>query len=156
MQLTFSNVFFTFGSPKDVRIHHNIIERTNERSVNMKSALALSLLSSADSLSTIPDTFSKTSTNYCPDRRNFLGWTVGLIPSCASALTPQEASRQYDTYASSYDDLDGGKVSVALGIEDARREMIQTAKGDVLEIGVGTGKKHTPGRFLRRYIFLLR
>lgn len=74
-----------------------------------------------------------------PDRRSFLGSMVAFIPSCAIALTPQEASRQYDTYAPSYNELDGGKVSIALGIEDARRELIQKAKGDVLEIGVGTG-----------------
>lgn len=111
----------------------------------MKSVLTVALLSSVEALSTLPDTgtsLSRTSTKYGPTRRSFLGWTVGLVPSCATALTPQEASRQYDTYAPSYDDLDGGKVSVALGIEDARRELIQKAKGDVLEIGVGTGKLH--------------
>jgi hypothetical protein len=68
---------------------------------------------------------------------------ASLVPSSATALTPEEASRQYDTYAPSYDDLDGGKVSVALGIEDARRELILKAKGDVLEIGVGTGTRET-------------
>ncbi|GAX14560.1 hypothetical protein FisN_6Lh338 [Fistulifera solaris] len=107
----------------------------------MKAQLALSLLASTDSLSTIPITSCRTflTNKYCPDRRGFLGWTASLIPTCANALTPEEASRQYDTYAPSYDDLDGGKVSVALGIEDARRKLISKAKGDVLEIGVGTG-----------------
>lgn len=118
--------------------------------MKMKFLFTVSLISSVDSLSTTsPDTFSRTShSSKCfPDRRSFLGWTVSLVPSCATALTPQEASRQYDTYASSYDNLDGGKVSVALGIEDARRELIQKAKGDVLEIGVGTGMRKNLGHF---------
>jgi hypothetical protein len=123
----------------------------------MKSfVFALSLLVSTESLSTAPDTSSRTfvSNNYSTDRRWFLGWTTSLIPSCATALTPEEASRQYDTYAPSYDDLDGGKVSVALGIEDARREMISKAKGDVLEIGVGTGTLNTFFNMCSRHSFV--
>jgi ubiquinone/menaquinone biosynthesis C-methylase UbiE len=55
------------------------------------------------------------------------------------ALSPEEAATAYDTYATTYDDLDGGQVASALGIEAARARLIGQAKGDVLEIGVGTG-----------------
>ena len=59
--------------------------------------------------------------------------------SYSYALSPDEASRQYDTYASSYDQLDGGAASDLLGIGNARRDLLQQATGNVLEIGVGTG-----------------
>ena len=62
---------------------------------------------------------------------------VGLSP--CEALSPKEASSKYDTYAASYDQLDGGKTATALGIDQARSAMIQQARGKVLEIGVGTG-----------------
>ena len=57
----------------------------------------------------------------------------------AYALSPDEAAVQYDRYATSYDKLDGGVASSILGIDDARVTMIRKAKGDALEIGVGTG-----------------
>jgi hypothetical protein len=60
------------------------------------------------------------------------------IKSC-NALSPEEAAIQYDTYATTYDNLDGGIASSILGIDDARQSMISQAKGNVLEIGVGTG-----------------
>lgn len=107
----------------------------------MKYLFAALLIRSVGALTTPPETVFKTLSNSesRSTRRSFLGWTASLLPTCATALTPEEASRQYDTYASSYDNLDGGKASTALGIEDARRELIQKAKGNVLEIGVGTG-----------------
>jgi len=57
----------------------------------------------------------------------------------AQALTPIDASKQYDAYASNYDKLDGGDASSTLGIDQARSQLLQKAKGHVLEIGVGTG-----------------
>jgi methyltransferase OMS1, mitochondrial len=65
--------------------------------------------------------------------------TATLAPPPSKALTPTEAEIQYDVYAASYDQLDGGKASSILGIEEARRSLIQKARGKVLEIGVGTG-----------------
>jgi ubiquinone/menaquinone biosynthesis C-methylase UbiE len=55
------------------------------------------------------------------------------------ALSPEDASLAYDTFASSYDDLDGGAASSILGLEDARSQLLTRARGKVLEIGVGTG-----------------
>jgi ubiquinone/menaquinone biosynthesis C-methylase UbiE len=59
--------------------------------------------------------------------------------SGASGLSPEEASVAYDSYAANYDDLDGGKASSALGLDDARAELFRKAELKVLEIGVGTG-----------------
>jgi len=57
------------------------------------------------------------------------------------ALTPDQAESSYDKYASTYDDLDGGAVASALGLDDARRALVgsRLVHGNVLEIGVGTG-----------------
>lgn len=63
--------------------------------------------------------------------------TIAVQP--AIALTPMDAEQQYDGYASSYDTLDGGSASSALGIDTARHNLLQQAHGHVLEIGVGTG-----------------
>jgi ubiquinone/menaquinone biosynthesis C-methylase UbiE len=57
----------------------------------------------------------------------------------SEALTPTQAESQYDTYASKYDHLDGGRISSILGIEPARRDLLKQARGNILEIGVGTG-----------------
>ena len=62
-----------------------------------------------------------------------------ILPFSSQALTPEEASRDYDDYAAYYDVLDGGVASSKLGIDEARMLMVSKAKGDVLEIGVGTG-----------------
>eukprot|EP00877_Chromochloris_zofingiensis_P013338 jgi/Chrzof1/8258/Cz03g03130.t1 len=45
----------------------------------------------------------------------------------------------YDRYAPSYDKLDSGAASQALGFPQLRRQLLQKAVGDVLEVGVGTG-----------------
>jgi hypothetical protein len=58
----------------------------------------------------------------------------------SEALTPLEAESKYNIYAKTYDELDGGKASSLLGIDAARRSLIELARGNVLEIGVGTGK----------------
>lgn len=60
-------------------------------------------------------------------------------PTVAWALTPEEASKAYDKYATTYDQLDGGKASDVLGIDEARTQLFRQARGDVLEIGCGTG-----------------
>lgn len=63
----------------------------------------------------------------------FVGSTV------CHGLTPSEAQQKYDTYATSYDQIDGGFASELLGIDTARKLLIQQARGKVLEVGVGTG-----------------
>jgi methyltransferase OMS1, mitochondrial len=55
------------------------------------------------------------------------------------ALSPSEASSAYDSYAPKYDLLDGGEISIRLGLDEARSQLFHKAKGNVLEIGVGTG-----------------
>jgi len=65
--------------------------------------------------------------------------TAAAPISSSYALTPDQAASQYDTYAASYDQLDGGAASDLLGIAQARRDLIRQASGKVLEIGVGTG-----------------
>lgn len=77
--------------------------------------------------------------------------SIALIDSfkAAHALTPQEAATAYDSYAESYDQLDGGKAADILGIDQARRILFRQARGSVLEIGVGTGlnlEKYIPSR----------
>jgi len=57
----------------------------------------------------------------------------------AYAISPNTAATSYDSYASSYDSLDGGDAASALGIDEARLRLLSSAKGHVLEIGVGTG-----------------
>ena len=60
-------------------------------------------------------------------------------PTSCHALTPSEAQEKYDTYATSYDEIDGGVASELFGIDTARKLLIQQARGKVLEVGVGTG-----------------
>ena len=57
----------------------------------------------------------------------------------AHSLSSEEASRSYDVYAPTYDDLDGGSAAAALGIDAARSSLLSKARGHVLEVGVGTG-----------------
>jgi methyltransferase OMS1, mitochondrial len=64
---------------------------------------------------------------------------LGLLPQSCRALTPKEASRQYDTYAATYDQLDGGAAPNLLGLDAARGALLERARGKVLEIGAGTG-----------------
>ncbi|KAL7456755.1 hypothetical protein ACHAWC_010248 [Mediolabrus comicus] len=78
-------------------------------------------------------------------RRNFAACISGLatVPiiakESAEGLTPDQASQSYDTYAATYDKLDGGSIASSLGIDEARAKLLGQAKGEVLEIGVGTG-----------------
>jgi len=65
------------------------------------------------------------------------------------ALTPQEAATAYDSYAATYDELDGGKAADLLGLDQARTTLFSQARGSVLEIGVGTGlnlEKYDPSK----------
>ena len=77
-------------------------------------------------------------------RRQLVGWSIAIIPSlllgrAAFALLPDEAGRSYDAYAKNYDVLDGGQAANILGIDEARSSLFGQARGDVLEIGAGTG-----------------
>ncbi|KAF5843166.1 S-adenosyl-L-methionine-dependent methyltransferase [Dunaliella salina] len=47
--------------------------------------------------------------------------------------------KDYDRFAATYDDLDGGSAAGVLGFDDLREELLQKAQGNVLEIAVGTG-----------------
>ena len=90
------------------------------------------------------------------DRRALL---LGAAASCAS-MSPlasyadtfadtEDIAKNYDRYASYYDDLDGGAfASETLGLEKSRRDLLARASGDVLELGVGTGL-NLPGYDIR-------
>ena len=64
---------------------------------------------------------------------------ISSSASIANAITPEQASKSYDTYASTYNNLDGGSIASSLGIDEARQDLLSKASGNVLEIGVGTG-----------------
>ena len=82
-------------------------------------------------------------------RRNiFKTCTKSLVPlavlsgrkvPAAHSISPEKAASSYDKYAANYDSLDGGDIASTLGIDEARSKLLSMAKGDVLEIGVGTG-----------------
>lgn len=57
-------------------------------------------------------------------------------PDSGAAASVQ---RDYDTYASTYDKLDDGVVSDALGFSELRQRLLGAASGTVLEVAVGTG-----------------
>ena len=68
-------------------------------------------------------------------RRNFAACISGLatVPiiakKAAEGLTPDQASQSYDTYAATYDKLDGGNIASSLGIDEARAKLLGQAKG---------------------------
>jgi len=69
--------------------------------------------------------------------------------NAAHALTPKEAETAYDSYAESYDELDGGKAADILGLDVARTTLFRQARGNVLEIACGTGlnlNKYDPSK----------
>jgi ubiquinone/menaquinone biosynthesis C-methylase UbiE len=74
--------------------------------------------------------------------------TTKFTVSNADAITPQQASTSYDTYAANYNVLDGGSIATSLGIDDARKQLLSQAYGNVLEIGVGTGLNLDSYRFV--------
>ena len=53
--------------------------------------------------------------------------------------TISRKDQPYDAFSSTYDGLNGGSVTSALGIDDMRRLANQYVSGDVLEVAVGTG-----------------
>ena len=82
------------------------------------------------------------------DRRSFVTSSIASTTTIltthplllgANAITPEQASKSYDKYATTYDNLDGGSIASSLGINDARKNLLSKAYGHVLEIGVGTG-----------------
>lgn len=60
-----------------------------------------------------------------------------IIPSVDSAIPSLQ--REYDRVSVSYDQLDGGPVAEAIGINDFRRKLGFLSKGNMLETAVGTG-----------------
>lgn len=86
-------------------------------------------------------------------RRDFAACLLGLITvpiiptEPVEAMTPDQASQSYDGYAATYDKLDGGSIASSLGIDEARTKLLEMARGDVLEIGVGTGLNLASYRF---------
>ncbi|KAF8072525.1 SPBC3B9.04 [Scenedesmus sp. PABB004] len=50
-----------------------------------------------------------------------------------------DVGADYDGYAATYDALDGGAASAALGFPGLRRALLAQASGDALEVAVGTG-----------------
>jgi methyltransferase OMS1 len=56
-------------------------------------------------------------------------------------LSPEatKVARLYDSYAASYDVLDGGALASGLGYDELRNSLVGQAKGTILEVGVGTG-----------------
>ena len=93
--------------------------------------------------------------HYHHRRRSILTTTLPILLAAASSstfiipqrpgaygLTPLDASRDYDSYATTYNKLDGGSVASSLGIDNARKALLSNSaivKGKVLEIGAGTG-----------------
>ena len=68
--------------------------------------------------------------------------TEPILPNVGSASqdsVQRDQRQQYDSYSSSYDKLNGGSVTSALGIDEMRRQAATYVYGDMLEIAVGTG-----------------
>ena len=63
---------------------------------------------------------------------------LGALTTVPTAAVAYDAAN-YDRYAGSYDDLDGGQAAKALGIAAARRNLAARCAGRVLEVGAGTG-----------------
>ena len=66
-----------------------------------------------------------------------------LVAAAADSTRQQqrvaEIERAYDSYAATYDEIDGGAAAEQLGFPVLRQELLAAARGDVLETGVGTG-----------------
>ena len=77
-------------------------------------------------------------------RRNGIITVIGLAAAITthptSADTTSAIATAYDGYASTYDNLDGSAfMGDTLGLDATRSGILQIARGDVLELGVGTG-----------------
>ncbi|KAG5185215.1 S-adenosyl-L-methionine-dependent methyltransferase [Tribonema minus] len=64
---------------------------------------------------------------------------LGMVPAQDDYSDKAFAKQSYDTFASSYDGLDGSIMAQGLGIDQLRQIMTSTARGRVLEVAVGTG-----------------
>lgn len=83
---------------------------------------------------------------HAPPRRALLlasaAATLPTLPAVARPsppATPASVAAAYDAYADTYDDLDGGPLARALGLPGLRAAAAARARGDVLEVAVGTG-----------------
>lgn len=58
--------------------------------------------------------------------------------AAAASLRPEveRLERDYDKYAATYDELDGGAAAEQLGFPQLRQELLSLARGDVLETAV--------------------
>jgi ubiquinone/menaquinone biosynthesis C-methylase UbiE len=65
--------------------------------------------------------------------------TSSLILSDSNELPSSAKIQNYDSFSSTYDTLNGGSLTTALGINDMRKEAAHFASGKVLEVNVGTG-----------------
>lgn len=79
-------------------------------------------------------------------RRALLAGAAAFLPPRARAAPPSPSTpnvdavrRAYDSYADNYDSLDGGPLASALGLPRLRAAAAARARGDVLEVAVGTG-----------------
>ena len=64
------------------------------------------------------------------------GFGAGTL---ALAQSNDRLAAQYDSYARTYDALDGGTAADSLGLNELRARAIGACEGRVLEVGVGTG-----------------
>ena len=64
---------------------------------------------------------------------------TGKVSYLAPVILSMSFSPNYDTYATSYDSLDGSPVANYLGIDRMREKAAAYVSGDVTEFGVGTG-----------------
>ena len=62
---------------------------------------------------------------------------IDEITHQSSTISSQD--QPYDAFSSTYDRLNGGSVTSALGIDEMRMLANQYVSGDVLEVAVGTG-----------------
>ena len=131
-----------------VRLHHtdpSRIESSQQQDVSTSSSCIVNSSNRNSIINSSSIIDSSTNSNFRMSRRKVisLGASISLSSSLkplpSQALSPKEASSSYDTYASSYDDLDGGSAASALGIDQARSDLLKLARGNVLEVGVGTG-----------------
>lgn len=65
--------------------------------------------------------------------------SIPILFTASRVASARQQTSPYDTYAPTYDVLDGGAAATALGFADLRAALIGQAQGNVLEVGVGTG-----------------
>ena len=78
-------------------------------------------------------------------RGDVLRAACGIVPlathrtDAVAAPASERLRLEYDGYAASYDQLDGGSFADALGMGSLRFAAVSRCRGRVLEVGVGTG-----------------